>query len=125
MAEQRYFLAVAWQAGRDPAIQRGADGRRDFATAESIERAAWRFMKSRDLGLMHQDGTLGHVELVESYIYRGPDWAQDDGTVIKAGDWLIGGIALDDQTWRDMKAGRYTGVSVQGAGKRRTPGSDA
>lgn len=118
MAEQRYFLAVAWQAGRDEAIVRGADGRRDYATAESIEKAAWRFMKARQIGLMHQDGTVGHAELVESYIYRGEPWPQPDGTVIKAGDWLIGGIA-DEPTWQAIKTGRITGVSVQGAGKRR------
>ena len=118
MPEQRFFLAVAWQAGRDESIVRGADGRRDFATAESIEKAAWKFMKTRDLGLFHQDGTMGHAELTESYIYRGPDWPQPDGTVVKAGDWLIGGIA-DEPTWAAMKAGRITGVSVQGAGKRR------
>ncbi len=122
MAEQRYLLGLAYQAGRDDRIKRGADGHRDYFTSAELEKAAWEFIKTRQAGLFHVDGTEteGHFEVTESYIYRGPDWTQPDGSVIKAGDWLIGGIC-DDLAWGLVKTGRITGFSPQGAAKRRKP----
>lgn len=121
MSEQRYVLGVAYQAGPDPLIKTGADGGRDFFTDTELEKAAWQFMKSRAVGLFHIDGTDGenHAEVVESYIFRGPDWPQADGTVIKAGDWLIGAV-LDETAWALAKEGKITGWSPQGTAKRRS-----
>lgn len=116
--EQRYVLGVAYQAGPDPRIKRGADGGRDYFTAEELEKAAWQFMKSRQVGLFHgPDDTIGHAEIVESYVWRGPDWDLGDGVVVKAGDWLIGAI-LDDTAWRLYKSGKVTGWSPQGSARR-------
>ena len=122
MAEQRYLLGLGYQAGRDPRIARGADGARDYFTAEELELAAWGFIKTRQVGLFHVDGTEteGRFEVTESYIYRGPDWEQPDGTVIKAGDWLIGGVC-DETAWGLVKTRRVTGFSPQGTAKRRKP----
>ena len=122
MAEQpiRYVLGVAYQAGPDPRIQRGADGGRDYFTAEELEKAAWRFLRNGPkVGLFHADGTEGAGAVVESYVYRGPDWDLGDGVIVKAGDWLIGAI-LDETAWALYKSGKITGWSPQGTATRRT-----
>lgn len=117
--EQRYVLGVAYQAGPDQRIQRGADGGRDFFSAAELEKAAWAYLtKGREIGIGHIDGTEGAAEVVESYVYRGPDWDLGDGTVIKAGDWLIGAV-LDERAWGLYKAGKITGWSPQGVARRR------
>lgn len=119
--EQRYLLSIAYQAGPDPRISTGADGSRDFFTPEELEKAAWEFNKSsRSIGLFHENGTEGHADVVESYIYRGPDWDLGDGVVVKSGDWLLGTV-LDDAAWALYKSGDITGVSPQGTAKRRKP----
>lgn len=118
--EQRYVLGVAYQAGPDPRIQRGADGGRDYFTPEELEKAAWSFLKNGpQVGLFHADGTVGHAEVVESYIWRGDPWDLGDGVVVKAGDWLVGAI-LDEVAWDLYKSGRVTGWSPQGSARRIT-----
>jgi hypothetical protein len=110
MSEQHYVLGLAYQAGLDE--------HRDFFTADELEKAAWEFAKgARDVGIFHADDTIGHVQIVESYIYRGPNWTVGD-TVIKAGDWLVGGIC-DDAAWRLVKERLVTGWSPQGSATRR------
>jgi hypothetical protein len=121
--EQRYVLGVAYQAGPDPMIKRGADGGRDFFSAEELEKAAWRYLQNGpEVGLFHADGTEGAATVVESYIYRGPDWELGNGVVVKAGDWLVGAV-LDENAWQLYKSGRVTGWSPQGSARRITPRS--
>lgn len=125
--EDRYVLGIAHQAGPDPAIKMGADGGRDYFTARELELASRTFLRKGGMriGFNHMDGTdSGFAEVVESYIYRGPDWAQADGTVVKAGDWLLGAI-LSEKAWALYKAGYITGWSIQGSARRVTPGSEA
>ncbi|MCX4750909.1 XkdF-like putative serine protease domain-containing protein [Kitasatospora sp. NBC_01287] len=121
MPEQRYLLGVAYQAGPDPRIQRGADGGRDYFSADELEKAAWSFLPGgAEVGLFHgPEETVGHFTVTESYIYRGPDWDVGDGTIVKAGDWLLGGIC-DETAWRLYKSGRITGFSPQGQARRIT-----
>jgi hypothetical protein len=119
--ERRYTLMVAYPANKlDIAIAK--DGHQDFAGPDEVEDAAWNYMlKSRNIGLWHEDGTDNAGELVESYIYRGPDWVikAADGTehVIKAGDWLMG-IRWTEPAWQDVLEGRINGVSMQGVAER-------
>lgn len=116
---QRYLLGIAYQAGPDPRIVKGADGARDYFTPEELEKAAWTFMKStRSIGLHHVDGTEGAADVTESYIWRGPDWDLGDGVVVKAGDWLIGAV-LNETAWDLYKSGQITGFSPQGSAIRR------
>lgn len=124
--EQRYVLGVAYQAGPDPRIQRGADGGRDWFTAAELEKAAWGYLRNGpQVGMFHgPESTLGHAEVVESYVYRGPDWDLGDDVVVKSGDWLIGAV-LDETAWGLFKAGRVTGWSPQGTARRITPGSSS
>lgn len=115
-AEQRYALGVAYPADE-------VDGHGDFARPDVVEAMAWGFMRGdRQIGFFHADGTLGHAEAVESYIYRGPDWSQMDTSgqtqVIRAGDWLLGAI-FDEQSWPLVK--QYgMGWSMDGQGYKRT-----
>jgi hypothetical protein len=53
--------------------------------------------------------------VVENYVYRGPDWLQPNGYVVKAGDWLVGMI-LTPQAWNLYKSGLIKGASAQGHG---------
>lgn len=122
--EQRYVLGLAYQVGPDDKIQKGADGKRDFFSAEELEKCAWNFLKSGpQSGMFHADGTEGAAEVVESYIYRGPDWTvgQDgDGkdVIVKSGDWLVGAV-LSEQAWELKKQGAIKGWSPQGRVQRR------
>ncbi|TIH34967.1 XkdF-like putative serine protease domain-containing protein [Subtercola vilae] len=121
--ESRFLLGIAYQAGRDPRIMKGADGSADFFTADELEKAAWAFTKKHGgSGLFHEDGTGLAAEVVESYIYRGDPWMVDASpgceVIVKAGDWLIGCI-LSPEAWALYKSGQITGFSPQGSAKRR------
>lgn len=116
--EQRYTLMLAWPALK-PDVAKAQDGRRDYARPEVIEQTAWAWMaKSRAVGLYHKDGTEGHGTVVESYIYRGPDWQVTPDTLIKAGDWIIGTI-WDEVAWSLVLSGHINGMSPQGSAERR------
>ena len=118
-AEQRFVLGIAYQAGPDPRIARGADGGRDYFTKAELEKAAWSFLRNGPRGgLFHIDGTEGACEFVESSIHRGPDVDWGDGIVVKDGDWIVGAI-LDEPAWAMYKAGKLNGFSPQGAARRR------
>ena len=126
--ERRYTLGLAYPANR-PDVGKAQDGFRDFAGERVLEDAAWSYMrKSREIGLHHLDGTEGHGTVVESYIYRGPDWhlkaADGSMVVIKAGDWLLG-VQWDEPTWGAVKAKDLNGFSPQGKARRRQPSPEA
>lgn len=122
--ERRYTLGLAYGANL-PDVGKAADGYRDFAGVTALEDAAWSFLrKGAQVGLDHADGTEGHGTVVESYIYRGPDWPQENGYVVKAGDWLVGTV-WDEPTWAGIKDGRWNGYSPQGSARRRTPAPEA
>lgn len=127
-AAQRYTLCVAYPADK-PDVARAADGHRDFASKAALEDAAWTYLtKSPKVGLWHEQGTDGAGDVVESYIYRGPDWtvtaADGSSQVIKSGDWLLG-IRWSPETWPLVRDGRGRGVSMQGSARRRAPSPEA
>lgn len=120
---QRYLLTVAYQPGRDPRITKGVDGKRDWFSEGELEKAAWSMLESGvpEVGLFHADGSVGHAQVVESYIYRGPDWVLTavDGTeqVVKSGTWLVG-LRCDEVAWDMVEKRLVQGVSLQGRGRR-------
>jgi hypothetical protein len=136
--ERRYTLHVAYPADKaDVAV--ALDGHRDFASKAVVEDAAWAYMRNfRQVGAFHTSeqaavagATLkasGAADLVESYVYRGPDWvikaADGSEVVIKAGDWLAGFI-WSPEDWKLVKEGKIGGISVEGKAKRRKPSPDA
>jgi Putative phage serine protease XkdF len=126
--ERQYTLALAYPANRaDRAI--AADGFRDFVAPDLLEQAAWAYMrKGAKVGLLHHKGTEGRGVVVESYIYRGPDWEvltpSGEKAMIKSGDWLLGTI-WDNLAWRAIKSGKLTGMSPQAKVRRRIPSAEA
>lgn len=120
--ERRFTLGVAWHADR-PDEQPAADGHRAVIRAEELEKTAWAWMaRSREVGLMHLDGTEGHGTVVESYLWRGPDWTTVDANgneqVITRGSWLVG-VIWDPPTFLAIKRGQIDGYSPQGTAKWR------
>lgn len=115
-APKRFVLGVAYPAAK-------VDGHGEFMTADQIERTAWDYARNhRRIGFFHADGTEGHADLVESYIYRGPDWVTSDidgkEQVIKAGDWVMGAI-LDEPGFDLVRRRKADGWSVDGEARRR------
>ena len=109
--ERRYTLAVAF-----PLNERDAYGDVITDPAE-LEAMAWDFLRRhRRVGLLHQPGTEGAGEVVESAIYRGPRW-EINGEIVEPGDWLLGVVWRDD-VWERIKNGEFTGYSIQGWGRR-------
>lgn len=122
--ERRYTLGVAYPAMRaDVAVAQ--DKHIDFVSAEALEKTAWEWMTNhRNIGLFHKSGTEGHADVVESYIYRGPDWSvEGNDYVVKAGDWMLGTI-WDEYGWKLVKDQLVSGWSPQGKARRTTPDAD-
>lgn len=119
---QRYVLGIAYQPGPDPRIARGQDGGRDYFTEAELEKACFSYLASGSpvIGIGHLDGTTGAATVVESYIWRGPNWDIGNGVVVTKGTWLIGAI-LDPKSWDEVQAGRLNGFSPQGTARRRRP----
>lgn len=120
-APQRYSLGLAYPAMR-PDVARARDGHRDFVSAEALEKCAWEYMtRYRDIGMWHKEGTEGHADVVESYIWRAPDWHIRTPTgqevVIKAGDWLLGTV-WDEHGWEQVEQGLIAGWSPEGGARR-------
>ena len=124
--ERRYTLGVAYAANRaDP--YRGKDGFRDFVGADVLRDAAHSFIrKGARIGLDHRKGTDGAGTVVESYLWpdEAPDWPQETGYVVKAGDWLLG-VVWTPEAWISIKSGQRGGFSMQGGARRRTPSPGA
>ncbi|MEC5149152.1 XkdF-like putative serine protease domain-containing protein [Cryobacterium sp. GrIS_2_6] len=119
--ELRIVLGVAYQAGPDPRIKKGADGSRDYFTADELEKAAATFLRDggRQIGIEHMDGTIGHAEVCESYTWPSDDPFVIDGEVVASkGDWLIKAL-LDEVSWELVKSGKLTGFSPQGSATRK------
>ena len=117
--EQRFVLGIAYQAGPDPRITKGADGGRDFFTKAELEKAAWSFMRNGPrMNAFHVEGTEDCAQPVESFIWRWEDWDAGDGIVVKDGDWLLGSI-LSPRMWNAHKAGKVSGYSPEGTARRR------
>ncbi len=124
--ERRYTLGLAYPAMR-PDCAKAADGFVDFIRPDKLENAAWSWMAHhREINLFHSKKSEHQArgEVVESYIYRGPDWeiATKSGkiTTIMAGDWLVGAI-WDETAWPLVKASLVNGWSPEGGARRITP----
>jgi hypothetical protein len=132
--EQRYTLNVIYPANKADVV-RAMDKHRDFASPAVVEKAAWDYMRNyRNVGMCHtpeQAASVGvellqkdAADLVESYIYRGPDWQVSDDLLVKAGDWL-GGFIWSVPAWNAIKDGILGGTSVEGGARRRKPSKEA
>jgi hypothetical protein len=107
--ERRYTLGVVYPHSE-------YDSYGHWTDQSEIEKMAWLYMQeSPMIGLMHEDGTEYSGQVVESYLYRGPDW-HVNGQVVREGDWLIG-VIWSPEAWELVKLGIIRGYSLQGWGK--------
>lgn len=89
------------------------DSQGDSASAEEIEKACHRYVKeSRQINLMHKESAGEKVDIVECYITRAP--MQIGNKVVKAGTWMIVVKVNDDEIWKKVKSGEWTGFSMGG-----------
>jgi hypothetical protein len=99
------------------------DRQGDLIDPEEIEKAAYSYMlKSRKGGNQHRrdgDDPLHVSDVIESFVVT-PEKISKMGlpTDTPCG-WWVGYQITDDDTWSEVKAGRKTGFSIHGAGKRR------
>lgn len=108
-AEKRLVTGVVLQ----PEVP---DGQGDIYSEEVIESAAHRFMESylerrAMLGIQHKDYSKD-LELVESY--TAPSDMIVNGQAIKSGSWIMTIKVNDDVTWKKVKTGELTGLSIKG-----------
>jgi len=113
--EQRFVLDIVLEPtdGR-PGETTDADG--DVYSAEQIEGAQQLWTEHfRVIGDMHRMIGTQKVRILENYIVR-CDGAgiYIGGQFVRRGSWLIAYRVLDDQTWRDVKEGRISGMSAGG-----------
>lgn len=119
--EQRYTLTVVYPASKKGEEQGDFHG--DVMYESELEKSAWNFMDKGTgrVGLMHRPGTAGAGKVVESYIWRAPEWKmQDTGgneQSVSPGDWVMG-IVWSPEAWAAIKGGTITGVSLQGAASK-------
>lgn len=65
---------------------------------------------------MHRELVNGRVKILESYV--SPAEFEIDGTKLKKGTWLLAVRVLDDDLWRQVKAGEISGLSIGGSALR-------
>lgn len=93
------------------------DSQGDYADAPTIERAAHEFLKQQ---LLHNVDTQHDFQpekgyVAESYLIRGVDALFPDD---KEGTWVVAIKVEDDEVWKAVKAGDYTGLSLAGTASR-------
>jgi DNA adenine methylase len=112
-SEERYVFGVVLEPEK-------VDAQQDIYSAAEVRDAAHRFMEEyRNLGLMHREILGEQVKILESYL--APAEFEADGTRIKKGTWLLAVRVLDDELWKQVKAGELTGFSIGGSALRSSP----
>lgn len=102
------------------------DRQGDIIAPEEIEKAAYDYVvKSRKGGSQHRrdgDEPFHASDMIESIVFT-------DDKIAKMGlpddfprGWWVGYKVHDDETWEDIKAGKKTGFSIHGRGKREEVG---
>jgi len=89
------------------------DSQGDSATTEEIRRAAFDFMANiQRFDVRHSEQANPQIKVLESYI--APQELLINGHRIRKGSWYMTLRVLDEQVWRDIKAGKLTGFSIFG-----------
>jgi len=114
-AEQRLVYGIVYE----PDVP---DAHNDYMTAGDIEKACHGFM-DRYAKALGETGTdhlatvsRDQVVIVENYI--APTALKLGEQAVRKGSWIMVGRVADDALWKDVKAGRYTGWSFEGWGRR-------
>ena len=122
--KQRYTLGAVYAPGE-------VDFHGDTMTEAELEKAAWAFAKkdglTKRVGLQHQSGTDGAGDIVESYIYRGPEWKFKDtkgnAQTIVPGTWMLGTV-WTPEAWTKIERGAVNGYSLQGVARKFANGEE-
>lgn len=99
-----------------------ADAHGDTMTAAEIEKACHGFMEryatlEGDTGVDHVQSVGRHqLPIVENFI--APVDFKLGKQLVKAGTWVMVAKAKDDQLWKAVQDGQYTGWSFEGFGRR-------
>jgi len=99
-----------------------ADAHGDMMTAGEIEKACHGFAER--YALLEGETGVDHLSqvgrdqlpIVENFI--APTDYKLGKQIVKAGTWVMVAKAKDEQLWKDVKAGTYTGWSFEGYGRR-------
>lgn len=106
-------LQIVWGEVYIPDIP---DSQGDFATAETIQKAAYEFIakgKVNQIGIEHAP-EKGKAVIVESFIARkgDPDFIE--------GSWVLGVHIPNETTWGLVKSGELNGFSFEGISQKQT-----
>ncbi len=113
--EQRLVYGIVYEPGVE-------DAHGDTMTAAEIEKAAHGFMThyarlEGDSGTDHLAKVGRHdVTIVESSI--APADYQLGGQTVKKGSWVMAAKIWNDQLWKGVRTGKFTGWSFEGYGRR-------
>lgn len=118
--EERYVLAIVLEPndGAD-GVPLEPDAQGDIYSAEDIRLTAHEFMSAyRRIGLQHQIVLpTNAVVIVESFLAPADFEMETTGGEtysVRKGTWFLGLKVIDDGLWADVKAGKLTGLSMEG-----------
>jgi len=108
--EERFVLGVVSEPK--------TDSQEDLAPKKEIRKACHDYMEFyRGTGLMHRERLFGgRVRICECWYQRGD--TEINGEPVHDGSWLMAWRIVDDALWKDVKAGKLTGFSIQGSAVR-------
>lgn len=109
-SEERFVLGIVSEPR--------TDSQEDFATKSEIRKACHEYMEFyRGTGLMHRERLFGgRVRICECWFQRGD--TEINGETVHDGSWVMAWRIVDDALWKDVKAGKLTGFSIQGSAVR-------
>lgn len=91
------------------------DTQGDQVSEDEIQKAAHKFLvQSRVMGLQHKK--QAPIDVVESFI--APNDTELGGQQVKKGSWIMTVKVIDDELWKSVKKGTYTGFSIGGYAAR-------
>lgn len=98
------------------------DTQGDFASAKTIKKAAYSFMKSSNLECVDVNHDFNKVDayICESWIVKSKDEFFDE-----VGAWAVGIKVEDDELKKMIKAGEISGLSMYGTGVKKESLSQA
>jgi hypothetical protein len=94
------------------------DAHDDVVGEDEIRRAAHKFMESyRNMGVQHERIDNEGIRILESCVTRCDE--EISGQYVRKGSWILGLRVVDDDLWKSVLKGDYTGLSLGGSAFRR------
>lgn len=102
-AERRLVYSVVYAPN-------SVDAHGDYMESEDVEKMAHDFLSTgatRNVDVQHDNKCDRDCYIVESFIARAGD------PMFERGAWVVGIYVGDDETWKAIKAGEITGLSLE------------